>query len=141
MLPGVIRNDSLQSSVVFRDGVGVAVATACAVHCAVLPLAAGLVSAIGLGVLLDERIEVALLMLAGLLGGWSLWPAFRHRHRRVIPLLLFGSGLLVLIAVRRFEDAPGALQIPVILAGAAAVASAHALNLWLCRRCHQCDKD
>jgi hypothetical protein len=140
-LAGVIRDDSLESSDVLRDRAGVVVAVACALHCAALPLAAGLLSAMGLGLLLDERIEVALLMLAGLIGGWSLWPAFRRRHRRILPLLLFGSGLLALIAVRRFEDAAAVLEIPMILVGAGAVASAHLLNLSLCRHCRECHTD
>jgi hypothetical protein len=134
MLASVIRDDSMESSVVLRDRAGVVVAAACAVHCAALPLAAGLLSAMGLGLLLDEQVEVALLVLAGLIGVGGLWPAFRRRHRRLLPLLLFGSGLLALIAVRRFEDAAAVLEIPMILVGAGAVASAHLLNLALCRR-------
>lgn len=124
-------------AIAVRDQAGIVTALACAVHCAALPLAAGILSAVGLGLLLDERIELALLMLAGLMGGWSLWPAFRGRHGRLSPLLLCGAGLFVLIAARHFEDAP-AVEIPMVLVGAGAIASAHLLNLWLCRRCQAC---
>jgi hypothetical protein len=122
-----------------RDRMGVAAAVLCGIHCALLPLAAGLLSAIGLGLLLDERIELALLMLAGLIGVWSLWPAFRRQHGRILPLLLFVAGLLVMVSVRLIEAGDTSLEQPAVVAGAAAVAVAHLTNLRLCRQCTACD--
>jgi hypothetical protein len=118
---------------------GVGAAVLCGVHCALLPLAAGLLSAIGLGLLLDERIELALLMLAGLVGVWSLWPAFRRQHGRILPLLLFAAGLLVMGWVRLTEAGETPLERPAMVAGAAAVAVAHLTNLRLCRQCTACE--
>lgn len=104
-----------------------------------LPLTAGLLSAVGLGLLLDERIELALLMLAGTIGVWSLWPAFRRQHGRVLPLLLFVAGLLAMASVRLSEAGDGPLELPAVVAGATAVAVAHLTNLRLCRQCTVCD--
>jgi MerC mercury resistance protein len=137
--PDITARSTLDS-LAMRDRAGVVAAVACAIHCTALPLAAGILSAVGLGLLLDERIELALMMLAGLIGAWSLWPAFRRRHGRVLPLLLFGAGLLVLIAARRLQDASAVVEIPMILIGAGSVTSAHLLNLSLCRRCHACER-
>ncbi len=121
-----------------RDQIGVTAAVLCAAHCAVLSLAAGLLSAIGLGLLLDQRIEFALFMLAGLIGCWSLWPSFRRQHGRILPLLIFAGGLLVMGSVRLSEAGESSVELPAMIAGAAAVAVAHLTNLRLCRQCTAC---
>ncbi|MPZ21080.1 MAG: MerC family mercury resistance protein [Luteitalea sp.] len=129
------------SSVSVRDRAGIATALLCAVHCGLLPLGAGLLSAIGLDMLLTDGVELALLMLAGVIGVWSLWPAFQHRHRRLLPLLIFLAGLLVMSVARVLEHVSASLELSLVVVGAAAIATAHVKNLCLCQRCAVCEDD
>ncbi|MDF1505033.1 MerC family mercury resistance protein, partial [Roseisolibacter sp. H3M3-2] len=60
------------------DVVGAAVACACACHCVAIPLVVALAPALGLGVLLDERVEGALFATTLVVGAASLGPAARR---------------------------------------------------------------
>jgi hypothetical protein len=131
----------LSSNGAVRDHVGIATALLCAAHCALLPLGAGALSVIGLGMLLADRVELALVMLAAVIGVWSLWPAFQRRHRRGLPLLIFVIGIVLMASARGLEDVSAPVSLPLAVVGAATVATAHLTNLCLCQRCAACSDD
>jgi hypothetical protein len=56
----------------YLDAAGTAAALACAVHCALMPLALTLLPLAGLGFLADEAVEWALVGLSAVLGVTSL---------------------------------------------------------------------
>ena len=70
------------------DRVGVAAASVCAVHCALLP-------SLGIGIWLGEGFEQAFVVFATLLGLFTvIWGYRRHRAVRALWLLLPGLAVL-----------------------------------------------
>lgn len=114
------------------DRLGILVSAVCAVHCALLPVLLLLIPGVGdwFG---DERLEWALLSLAGLIALWGLGHGYRrHRSTRVVLLILLGLGLLVTGRWLETSSGPILAAITSVL-GAGLLIAAHALNLRLCR--------
>jgi hypothetical protein len=74
------------------DRAGVVLSSACAVHCAATPLAAGLLATLGVTDTMAERFEGVLLLAAAVLAIASLPGGCRH-HRQWSPWLLAVGGL------------------------------------------------
>jgi hypothetical protein len=91
------------------------------------------VPSLGLGLLLDPRLERLFLWSAILLGGIAFTTGWRQ-HRRFKPALFFGAALLVLLRLRPLVPEGSALEIGVVLLGATALISAHWQNARLLRR-------
>jgi hypothetical protein len=79
------------------DGVGIFTSVLCAIHCTIVPLAAGLLPLIGLGFLKQPLFEYGMIGLAFGIGTWALWHGFARHHRRLLPWLLFILGMILLI--------------------------------------------
>ena len=112
------------------DRLGVGVSATCAVHCAAmgsLSLAPSLSSSLEF----LETIEWPLMLMALVLGLWSLVPSYR-KHHRWQPLALFGVGLVHLFVSRLVE---GSAEVFVTVIGVAFIATAHAINLRFCGEC------
>lgn len=115
------------------DAIGAGLSFACALHCALQPLLLALLPLLGLGVLLDERLETMFLGFSILLAGTSVISGWRHhRQPQALPLLGLATALIVLSRVPAFEAA----EMPLAVCGALSVMSAHLLNLWLHKRFH-----
>ena len=117
------------------DGLGITAATLCAVHCLVGVLFVAALPLIGLGALLDERVEIAFLVSAVVLGLLSVglgWP----RHRRLQPLGCLIVGLLMLLGVRPLLAEGSAVEVWAVVVGAAAMIAAHLSNNRAIRRAH-----
>jgi hypothetical protein len=119
------------------DRAGVVVSTACAVHCTLLPLVAGLLPVLGLQRFADERIELALVAITALIGAVGHARAYRLRHRHVGPGLLFVAGLSMIV-VTRLSRTETIVEPVALVCGAAFAAAAHWMNLRLCRCCDDC---
>lgn len=111
-----------------------AISTVCAVHCAALPLVAGLLPIIGLHHFTDEWVEWLLIAITATVGVVGHVSAFVRHHRHVGPLTLFVASLGVIIGARlTLGDTllePAALAI-----GGLTAAGAHWANIHLCRCC------
>ncbi|MSO51797.1 MAG: MerC domain-containing protein [Acidobacteria bacterium] len=113
------------------DRAGVVLSTSCALHCALMPVAVGVLTAFGFGVVASEETELLLLLSAAAIGVISLIGGRRH-HRRARPLLMMVGGFaLVLMARLGFEEGT-TIEIATTVVGAALVASAHLVNARLC---------
>jgi hypothetical protein len=119
------------------DRAGMLVSGACAVHCTLLPLLIASVPVLGLGRLLDERVEWAFIVTTGIVGATAHVRACWRDHRHIAPGLIFGAGFsLVLCARLSFESHPlGPYAVGV---GGALAATSHWANLRLCRCCAEC---
>jgi hypothetical protein len=107
----------------------------CAVHCAVLPIVFVVLPSVGLALLLNDRVELAFVAFASLVGTLSLLRGFR-RHRAGLALMLLAPGLALLWAGVRWPPlhhavVPHALTMAL---GGGLVAVAHFLNLRYSRR-------
>jgi hypothetical protein len=113
------------------DRVGFVLSTACAVHCALLPLVAGMLPLLGLGFLATDAAEVGLLAGSAVIATWSLAGGCRH-HRQPRPIVMMIMGFAAILA-GRFAGADSELvEVAGVVAGALLIASAHLSNRRLC---------
>lgn len=118
------------------DRVGATLSFICALHCALQPLLLAVLPLMGLGVLLDERLETVFLGFSILLAGSSVISGWKHHGRpQALPLLAIAVALIVSSRIPAFE----AQEMPLAVAGALSIMSSHLLNLWLHKRYHHHD--
>lgn len=130
-----------------RDGVGTAIDRAgmalsvcCGLHCIVTPLLLGAAVGLPFGWLLAESAETFLLAAAVGTAVLSLGPSYWRRHRRKRCLGLFAMGA-ILLAVAKLGPVSEALEPITVASGAALIATAHLVNLRLCRQCALCEAE
>jgi hypothetical protein len=119
----------------FGDSLGAFAAGACAVHCALLPIALAVLPTLGLGLLASAEVEIFYVAFATALALTSLIQGYR-RHRVLRALSLAVPGLLAVWA--------GVLLPPihenvvahavVMTFGGSLIAVAHLINLKLTHR-------
>ena len=112
------------------DALGVAASLACAFHCAALPLIVVSLPVFGVNIVNNAPFEYGMIFLAFCIGSFSLVHGYRKHHSRLMPLLLFATGMILLIAKQRWHDYElGLLPFAVIF-----IVWAHLLNFRLSRR-------
>jgi MerC mercury resistance protein len=121
------------------DSAGMLASTLCGIHCALMPLLIGTLTAAGISWIKNEALEWAILAISLCIGLFGLLPSYRRVHRRRSCLWLFWLGALGILGGRlvhtsRIPDTP------FVVAGAALIVSAHALNRHLCARCGICSR-
>jgi MerC mercury resistance protein len=132
---GAARHSYLSSHGRIQPGLGASVSLVCAIHCAIVPFAATILSLVGFGFLADARIERTVLITSIALAGASVcWGIRIHRQRRI--LLLFGVALCLILGGHRFASGPA--EIAFVVPGAALFVCGHLLNQHLCRSCERC---
>jgi hypothetical protein len=119
-----------------RDTAGIALATLCAIHCAAVPLAAGIAAAAGLSWLFEERLEWFFVASSAGIGCISLLPAYWRVHGCKQCLALFFGGMASILT-GRLATAEGS-DTPFVIFGAALIVCAHGVNQYLSRRCGNC---
>jgi hypothetical protein len=80
------------------DVLGITASVLCAIHCAVLPLLLASLPILGINIIHNSYFEYGMILLAFLIGSWALFHGFRRHHGRLMPLLFFTGGLLLLVA-------------------------------------------
>ena len=115
------------------DGIGFGASMLCAVHCAVLPIAASLLPAIGGSVLATPLVELGMIALGFVLATMSLTAGYRRHHHRPWALLTAAAGFAAITAGHTLV--PESLEPWFTATGAFSVAMAHVINARLCRRC------
>src|SRR4030095_3122789 len=120
------------------DRLGAGVSFACAIHCAIVLLAATILPLLGFGFLADEHIERTVLLASIALASASVcWGIRIHGRRRI--LVLFGTALFLMVAGKEFAEKP--VEIVLTVPGAALIVCGHMLNRRLCRSCRRCGHD
>ncbi|MBE7178002.1 MAG: MerC domain-containing protein [Mucilaginibacter polytrichastri] len=107
--------------------------TACAIHCALLPLVFTLLPILGLGFLAAPWFENGMLAFAVLTGCVSLLTAYFRHHRRSVPLWILLAGFAFLLAGRTSGE--GMYEAILVSLGGFMIAGAHFLNWRLMRNC------
>jgi hypothetical protein len=80
------------------DLIGMGVSIACAVHCAILPVFLSGLSVWGVNMIHNFWFETIMIVLAFMVGMYSLRHGFVRHHRCPTPFLLFATGMLFLLA-------------------------------------------
>ena len=122
------------------DRAGVALSVCCGLHCIVTPLLLGAAVASPFSWLLDESTEAILLTAAIGTAALSLGPTYWRRHRRKRCLGLFAAGAS-LLALAKLGPVSEPFEPLAVASGAALIATAHLVNLSLCRQCALCETE
>ncbi len=114
------------------DMVGASASLACAVHCAVVALLLGGAPAAAL--LAAPWIDWAFLATSVVIGLTALIPGYR-RHRLRTPLVLFASGIAMLVTLRSLRVGPSVFEMVIVIVAAACLVLAHWRNRGALHRC------
>lgn len=109
------------------DTIGIGASMLCAVHCAVLPLLFAALPLLGLEITENAILEYCLLLFSFVIGCLALGQGYLRHHRRLLPLVLFVVGFVLLLAGHFWTDTAAA-EYMLICIGAGAIVSAHLLN-------------
>lgn len=113
------------------DVLGIGVSVICAVHCAVLPLLLNSLPLFGLNILHNEGFEYIMILLAAIIGIYSLWYGYYKHHRNLLPYGFFISGISLLLLKQSLpKEKEWLLLVPAVLL----VIISHMLNFFLSRR-------
>lgn len=111
------------------DALGVATSVACAVHCAVLPLILTSIPVFGVNIIDNHNFEYFMIAVAASIGAYSLWHGYRKHHHSLLPVTIFLSGIVLLLAKQlRHDQQYWLLPCAVLL-----IVTAHWLNFKACR--------
>ena len=119
------------------DALGVTVSVACAIHCAILPLAISSLPLFGIDVIENIWFEYGMIILAFIVGAYSLYHGFKKHHHSWLPLILFSLGMFFLVIKQVFHDWHLWLLIPAVLL----IISSHFLNYKFCRKHNHAHKE
>ena len=116
------------------DTLGVSATIACAIHCALLPLLLTSLPLFGINILENAFFEAGMILLAMVIGGYSLWHGYRLHHHSYVPLIIFIAGMFFLTLKQFSVELHLWLLIPAI----PLIVSAHYLNWRFCRKARHC---
>ena len=111
------------------DALGIATSTACAIHCALLPMFISSLPLFGMNIIHNPAFEAGMIVLALCIGSWSLYHGYRKHHHSWLPLIIFSSGFIFLVIKQFFVHYETWLLVPAV----ALIISAHYLNFRSCR--------
>lgn len=114
------------------DMVGISASFACAVHCVVVALLLGVAPVSSL--LAAAWIDWAFLGASVLIGLASLIPGYRTHQLRT-PLVLFVSGVAMLVTLRAMHVGPSVFEVLVVILAATLLVTAHWKNRGALHRC------
>jgi len=126
----------MSSSTKHLDKLGFSASFFCAIHCALLPLLAGVLPLLGLQFLASPAIEETMFVTAFIIASLSLFPSYFRHHRKIHAILIFISGF-ALIGIGHLMTSEW-IGLPIIVVGALGIALAHYVNYRECRKCPRC---
>lgn len=119
------------------DAMGVTVSVACAIHCAILPLAISSLPLFGINIIENNYFEYGMIALAFFVGSYSLYHGFKKHHHSWLPFILFSLGMFFLIIKQIFHNWHLYLLIPAVVL----IILSHFLNYKFCRRHNHAHKE
>jgi hypothetical protein len=108
------------------DHIGITASTICAIHCAVVPIIFTSLPLIGLGFLALPWVEWGMIVLALLIGVYSIGLSYRRSHRKILPLILLIAGFTIIMLGHLFLT--GRLEGLIVPIGGMVIALAHFVN-------------
>ncbi len=119
------------------DALGIAASIACAIHCAMLPLFLTSLPILGINIINNFWFELLMILLAMLIGVYSLTHGFKKHHQRMLPLLIFGAGMALLVLKQVFH----LYQLWLLIPAVALIVTAHLINYQACKKGEDCKSD
>lgn len=114
------------------DAMGVIVSIACAIHCALLPIFLTSLPLLGVNIIHNQLFEVVMIAIAFAIGAQALYHGFKKHHRNILPIALFISGMICLLAKQVWHTSELLFLVPAVLL----IVSAHLINYRHCRVAH-----
>src|SRR6478752_1911410 len=79
------------------DALGIATSVVCAIHCALLPVLVSSLPVFGINIVHNLVFEWGMILLAFVVGSYSLFHGFIKHHRSFTPILIFSAGFICLV--------------------------------------------
>jgi len=117
---------------------GVSAGIACAIHCALLPLFISSLPLFGINLLDNIFFETGMILVALLIGTYSLLHGYKRHHHKLLPLYFFYTGMILLILKHFFS----AYILELVIPASIFIILAYYLNWKYCRiakHCHSSD--
>ncbi len=112
------------------DAFGIGTSVACAIHCALLPVVVSTLPVFGINIIHNSFFEWGMIVLAFVVGCYSLYHGFITHHRSYVPGIIFFAGFIFLVLKQFFHQFEYLfLAIAVIL-----IIAAHYYNYRLCQK-------
>lgn len=100
------------------DGLGMLTSLLCAIHCGLLPLLLPVLPVLGVNLVHNAYFEWGMILIAFLVGNYSLWHGWTRHHHHRLPFLLFYIGFSFLV-IKQFDTVREflwlALAVPLII--------------------------
>lgn len=100
--------------------------TLCAIHCAAVPVFLTSLPLVGLGFLANPWVEWGMIIVALVVGVWSIAGSFLNSHHKALPLILLVIGFATIILGHIFTK--GWLEAVIVPVGGLTIAAAHFVN-------------
>lgn len=111
------------------DALGIVASLACAIHCALLPLVFASLPIFGVNVIDNDFFEILMVVVAFLIGMYSLYHGYKKHHHKLLPIIVFSAGFIFLVSKLFFAEYENWLLVPAITG----IISAHIINYNSCR--------
>ena len=112
------------------DALGIGTSILCAIHCALLPVLMSTVPVFGINIIHNLFFEWGMIVLAFVVGSYSLFHGYIKHHRSLVPVLIFSFGFVFLVLKQFFVQ----YEIPFLIIAVVLIISAHFYNYRLCHR-------
>lgn len=119
------------------DALGITVSIACAIHCAILPLALSSLPLFGIDIIENIWFEYGMIAIAFVVGAYSLYHGFKKHHHSWLPFILFSVGMFFLVIKQIFHEWHLWLLVPAVLL----IIGSHFLNYKFCRKHNHAHKE
>lgn len=111
------------------DALGITASLACAIHCALLPMFLTSLPIFGIEIIENMTLEVCMVVLAFIIGFYSLYHGYKKHHHSLMPIAVFSVGFVFLVVKLFFAHYQMWLLIPALLG----IVAGHVLNYKSCR--------
>ena len=112
------------------DALGIGTSILCAIHCALLPVLMGSFPVFGVNIIHNLAFEWSMIVIAFVVGSYSLFHGYIKHHRSLVPVLIFGIGFIFLVLKQFFAQ----YEISLLIIAVIFIISAHFYNYRLCHR-------
>lgn len=119
------------------DALGITASLACAIHCALLPLFFTSLPIFGFNIIENRTLEIIMVLLAFVIGIFSLYHGWKKHHHSFLPMLVFVVGFIFLVLKLFFAEYESWLLIPAVLG----IVLAHFINYRFCKILHHAHAD
>lgn len=120
------------------DKLGMSASFFCAIHCALMPIAIGILPLLGLSFLANHAIEETVIIGAFMIASLSLLPSYFRLHKKIHSLIIFSVGFALIILGHSIDA--GWATAPMAVTGGLSIALAHWVNRRECKKCPRCQK-